>query len=453
MHAMACMNCWPASPRPKMPKCFHRSFWPLALAVGLCAAASVGPGSCAAISAATTHTRRGAADKTSPRAGKNAAGRTTRQAAARRALRGLSSEDFHTRQQALHALQRLLAHHVHRLVRLQQAIDAVERHSGGLLRRLAGPGNTPEARGRGAALLRFNTDLSRWGLKVLTLRGPQRKLLLHWGFERKNLRIAAALYSHNEGRRLAAIRQLAKNPSRTSTIILALLVAAHDQAAHLTAISYLWKRPANTAVVNALWARAISDNIAIFQAPPPAVQHVNVHGQNIVISPYMFFFAQNYATLDSNIATDLLVHLHTNKLVRAKVVATLRRVAKTYNNATNFPAKLIAPEYGGASINFVRMLMATHPPQAVSLLMQCVRRAPATGFVNNINGQQFYFTSVADPLALIVKFTHQSPAHYNLVRVPMFGNRWGIHGGPAQQQQALKRINAWWKKNGKKYKK
>ncbi len=337
------------------------------------------------------------------------------------ALHNLSSEDFTAREHAFRNLQIAFGQQVQELLRPED----------------------PETQARVAALLTFNEGLSHWILDTMALPDPDRRNLLAFGLRTDILPIVANAGANDPELRVQAIHDLAGNRDPLVTTILAPMIDDPDRRVYIAAMEAAWDRTPNALLVDHLWERAVEAGFAVYSPPVQQQEVIRFRGEDL--GPAAYDNSAYRHMQDSDIACDVLVHLHAPQ-VNAKITAFFQRVDKVLNGTDAQMRENRIWMYGVNSApmkNVYQLLEAYHPPEVLPLLYHLATgrvRQPINGQNNNLH---FFWSNRTLPLATLITLTGQNPDEYKLSKLtPPFGT-WTFPT-EADEDAAVKKLQTWW---------
>ncbi|MGN6368417.1 MAG: hypothetical protein ACTHN5_09170 [Phycisphaerae bacterium] len=342
------------------------------------------------------------------------------------ALHQLSSQEFSTRERALADLERLLGQQTQALL---------------------SPAD-PESKARVASLLEFNEGLSAWVLQTLKLPEENRRKLLEFGLRPEMLPIVARLGSPVGTIRAEGVRELAAVSDPMVNEVLAPLLDDNDRSVYVAAMEVAWDRPPTDTLVNHLWERAVEAGFNIYAPQQNQQPEVMFRGQPL--GPTFFDNAAYRRMQDSNVATDVLIHLNAPQIT-PKLIAFLHRVVKAYGSANLRDARIWM--YGPNSLpmkNIYAMLKAYRSKETLPALFRLATAPLVQPFNGQINNMRYFWSNRTYPLALLLELTDQDPSEYKLSRLARPQGTWAF-ANQADEDAAIKKLQTWWENNPQAY--
>ncbi|HUO08013.1 MAG TPA: hypothetical protein VM008_06920 [Phycisphaerae bacterium] len=338
------------------------------------------------------------------------------------ALRELSSREFDVRERALHDLE----------VALGRQTEA-----------MLSPGD-PESKARITSLLEFNVGLNAWVLQTCQLPEEQRRPLLEFGLRAEMLPIVAKLASPVPSIRVAGIHALAKVQDPMAPDLLAPLLEDNDRSVYVAAMELAWDLPPKDVIVDHLWDRAVDAGFQLYTPQRSEQPDVLFHGK--VLGPTFFDNAAYRRMQDSNVATDVLIHVNAPQ-VNQKLKVFLEQVCQAYAapNAQDNRVWMYGPNSAPMK-NVYALLRAYRPREALSPLYRLATGplvAPINGEMNNV---RYYWSNRTYPLAMLVELTGQETADYKLARLSNPAGIWAF-ADQADEDAAIKKLQTWGESN------
>jgi hypothetical protein len=344
----------------------------------------------------------------------------------RTALNNLSAEDFSVREKAFKDLEITLGRQTQELL----------------------VPTDPESKARVAALLEFNEGLSRWILDTIRLPDDQRRSLLAFGLSPGMLAIVAKLASPTPGTRIEGLHDLSRIKDPLATDLIAPLLDDDDRGVYVAAMEVVWDRQPTDAIVDRLWDRAVEAGFAIYNPQPSQQPDILFHGQ--LLGPTFFDNAAYRRMQDSNIASDVLVHLNAPQ-VGGKIKAFFEKVDRAL--ATPNPRDNRFWMYGPNSApmkNVYTLLDAYRPREAFPALYRLATGAMRQPFNGQINNAHYFWSNRTQPLATLLVLTDQHPEEYKLSQLTRPPGMWAF-ANQLDEDAAIKKLQAWWANNPQAY--
>ena len=342
------------------------------------------------------------------------------------ALHQLSSEEFAVREKAVRDLEKLLG----------QQTEA-----------LLSPAD-PETKARVAALLEFNEGLSAWVLQTLKMPEEKRHPLLEFGLRPEMLPIVARLGSPVPSVRVEGLKELAEISDPMVNEVLAPLLDDGDRSVYVAAMEVAWDRLPTDTIVDHLWDRAVEAGFNIYA--PQQNQQPDVVFRGQVLGPTFFDNAAYRRMQDSNVATDVLIHLNAPQ-VTPKLKAFLERVVAAYKASNLRDARIWM--FGPNSLpmkNVYAMLQAYRSKETLPALYRLATSPLVQPFNGQMNNLRYFWSNRTYPLALLLELTDQQAADYKLTRLARPQGTWAF-ANQGDEDAAIKKLQTWWENNPQAY--
>jgi hypothetical protein len=342
------------------------------------------------------------------------------------ALHLLSSDEFSVREKALRDLERLLGRQTEALL---------------------SPAD-PESKARVASLLEFNEGLSAWVLQTLKLPEEQRRRMLEFGLRPELLPVVSRLGSPSPAVRAEGVRELAQISDPMVNEVLAPLLDDPDRAVYVAAMEAAWDRPPTDGIVDRLWDRAVESGFSIYAPQPNQQPDVMFRGE--VLGPTFYDNAAYRRMQDSNVATDVLIHLNPPQMT-GKLKKFLERVVKAYQSPNPRDARIWM--FGPNSLpmkNVYAMLRAYRSKESLPALYRLATSPLVQPFNGQMNNLRYFWSNRTYPLALLLELTDQQPADYKLSRLGRPQGTWAF-ANQADEDAAIKKLQTWWANNPQAY--
>jgi len=366
-------------------------------------------------------------------------------------LRQLSNEDYKTRQEAVAKLQQAIAKHFQQMVYVQDLMLKIQTNLAEQLKQLTlVPDN--EGAARTASLMEFNHALSRWAIDVMQLPEKERTAMLDWGIKQENIQIVARAYHRKNEVRIEATKELAKVTGANATQadwLLAQLLNDGDREVSLMAMDAIWDRPANAMIIDTLWTKATAGVMNQIRPRNQQPKVVTVRGRTIQI--YEQDYRAQARAQDADVAVDLLIK-QKNDEVNKRLGAMFTELMASAGNPNDYRWTVFSPNYGDGGRAMSRLIEAYKPREAAGFFMKVMGSASTDGYDTTIGNNEKYRQSTrCDAAGVFMKIVNLDPDEFGLRKVANYGDRWMVKGGQPEENEMVKKLQEWWKKNAKEY--
>ncbi len=368
------------------------------------------------------------------------------------ALKALSAEDFKARQEAVTKLQLAMGKHFQQMVLVQDMMIRIQTNLAEQLKQMTLTQDV-ESSAKVASLMELNAALSRWAIDVMFMPEVKRQAMIEWGLKAENMMLVARAYSRKVEVRAEMPKELAKLKTDTANVdwMLLQLLNDDDREVSLKTVDAIWDRAITPEMVDALWSRASAYAMNQVRPRQQKQRMVTVRGRTIQI----YEQDQSYnRTQDAELAAELLTK------AKAPVIAdrlndVFTDLAATVNNPNDSRWRsLISTNYGGDSAKaMIRLIEAYKPKEAVPFMLKALNAPAQDGNDTTVdnNNEKVRYSSRIDAAALLISVSGQNKEDFNVRKYSNYGDRWMLKGSVAEENELVKKLNAWWRAHAKEY--
>jgi len=281
----------------------------------------------------------------------------------------------------------------------------------------------------------------------------KRQAMIEWGLKAENMMLVARAYSRKVEVRAEMPKELAKFKTDTANVdwMLLQLLNDDDREVSLKTVDAIWDRAITPEMVDALWSRASAYAMNQVRPRQQKQRMVTVRGRTIQI----YEQDQSYnRTQDAELAAELLTK------AKAPVIAdrlndVFTDLAATVNNPNDSRWRsLISTNYGGDSAKaMIRLIEAYKPKEAVPFMLKALNAPAQDGNDTTVdnNNEKVRYSSRIDAAALLISVSGQNKEDFNVRKYSNYGDRWMLKGSVAEENELVKKLNAWWRAHAKEY--
>jgi hypothetical protein len=365
------------------------------------------------------------------------------------ALRQMTAEDFKTREHAVDSLELAMTHQFQQMVQVQDLLIRVQEGLAGQLAQMS-QSPDPDNHTRVAGLMEFNNAVSRWAVDVMALPDAQRETFMKWGIRDENLPLIARAYNRKPEVRAKVARDIAKIPGPEADRLLVQLLNDRDREVSLTTIDAIAERPPSPPIMDVLWDHAVSAAVNQFRPRPSRQKNLTIRGRTVVLYDQDPNANPNNSQ-DVDFAVDVLIGYKSDE-VTDRLNKLFKDMTSSLTSNNDYRWRVISPNYGEGGRALSRLMEAYKPREAIPFLLKVLAMENTDGYDTTVNNnEKVRYSSRIDAAALLLKSTGQDPADYNIRKYANFGDRWLLKGGQPEENEMIKKLQAWGRAHHKDY--